>query len=350
MHPPVSNPVPLESHTAGTDSGPSDDASSITNVIPADYKEYICDENQIKKLFSSFMDNNVSFGNSPYVELIFPSNTLTDVDAKTGRFNKPDMKFNFAFLRSRLFNAFDPVAYWKLCTDKPLSADVQAFLDQYALRVTTVTTDADGYRLTVPASDANSIILVVGDSVAFGGGIDDEDTISSQMQAKYPYFKFINAGVPGAQSFDALERLKESLGRFGNRIKGVVYVHCENDFISASAYTPAQLVSELSFILDAHSVRYRVLVYQEYIYGTMPDIARNRTDEELLNLKRLKEETLALAAQRGVAVVDFYDIVNMRRTQSGCPLGGFELYIDHCHFSPEGVRMVVDAVPPPEEN
>ncbi len=317
---------------------------------PEEMKSYILDENTLKQLFPEFKSNRVFLGNTPYNELCEAVNNLTNQPSGKNRDNKPSTKFRCAFLRSRIFNNFDPLVYWQFCPDlnEPLSPEMKNFLDIYSFRSTVVLTDNNRNRVTVPSSDSSDIILVIGDSVAFGGGLNNDETISAQLQKRYTAFKFINAGIPGGQPRDSFNKLQILLNLYGNHVKGIIYVHCENDFLLYEPNTPEGIVNGLVRIIDKYDIKYRVFVYQMYIYATMPDIIRSRTQEELKNNMILKDATIKLARNNGFHIVDFYDIVNNYRNSTGSPFAGFALYVDHCHFSSQGVKMVVDQMPPPK--
>ncbi len=60
----------------------------------------------------------------------------------------------------------------------------------------TVTTDANGFRS--PALDpARPVIAVVGDSMAFGFGVEDQETNPARLAQAFPDYSVVNAGVSG---------------------------------------------------------------------------------------------------------------------------------------------------------
>jgi len=72
-----------------------------------------------------------------------------------------------AFTRSRIYNPWDPLLYKDSNPGAPKSLETEAFRTQYCLEPKASHIGPDGLRITVPASDSDDIILVVGDSIAY---------------------------------------------------------------------------------------------------------------------------------------------------------------------------------------
>lgn len=60
-----------------------------------------------------------------------------------------------------------------------------------------VSTNENGFRS--PALDERPIIAILGDSIAFGHGVDDDETLSAHLGDLVPEYQFLNAAVPGYQ-------------------------------------------------------------------------------------------------------------------------------------------------------
>jgi hypothetical protein len=302
---------------------------------------YITQEDQIRSLFELFSANRIAFANTPYFEL-FTDDIRTIVENKHGfLINKPNNIYRQTFLRSMIFRPWDPILMKRMGEMDTLPDDLQEFIDLYCLREKKTTIDSYGDRITLPLSTANDIILIIGDSVAFGVLLSDNETLASQLQQVFPdSLRFINASVGGCGINDNLSRLRDRLQTFGSRVKGVIYVHCENDFTVED--TPEILVQDLTKILDDFAVPYRAFVYQQYIYRTMPDLFRNNSIVDYSNFQKLKHQTITLGKSEHFDVVDFYDVVDQYRMDLGTPLAGFSLYVDHCHLSALGIRLVKD--------
>ncbi len=85
----------------------------------------------------------------------------------------------------------DPRLHWKLRPNVQLD-----FLSR------PVRTDADGFRNS-PQSDAEHLVLCLGDSTTFGWGMAQDEPFAAQLASLLPHdtWRVINAGVPGYSSF-----------------------------------------------------------------------------------------------------------------------------------------------------
>src|SRR5262249_16191258 len=127
-----------------------------------------------------------------------------------------------------LFDTFDPLNYF-YDTGKTLPPDLQTFLDRYTFRKVHLTSDANGYRITVPAVQSPDKIIVMGDSLGMSAMVDDSETLASQPQVADPTHQYINIGVGGAGAEDVVCNLERALKRYPGQIRGVIYPFCEND-------------------------------------------------------------------------------------------------------------------------
>ena len=58
--------------------------------------------------------------------------------------------------------------------------------------------DGNGHRRTLPAVSSDKELLMIGDSVTFGVGVNDAETAASQLQASLgDSYRVINTGVGG---------------------------------------------------------------------------------------------------------------------------------------------------------
>ena len=66
-------------------------------------------------------------------------------------------------IQTHAYELFDPVtAFWD--ADAHLSPEVRSFLDTYGFRETLHTTNDFGERITLPAVEAQDLVLVAGDA------------------------------------------------------------------------------------------------------------------------------------------------------------------------------------------
>jgi lysophospholipase L1-like esterase len=336
-------------HGDASDSGNNNSAqigtskSNAQAVALDDVRYYIQDEQEIKLLYDDFKKSNVAFGNSPFNELLTDNVRSIAEDKEGVMVNLPNKVIHFYFTRSRILETWDPLSLIKVGNEE-ISPSVKSFIDNYCFYEKTMHIDDNGDRVTLPHSDAKKTILVIGDSVAYGAALNDNETLASQLQEKYASVKFINASVPGSGANQNRLRLKRKLDLLKSDVIGVIYVHCTNDY--ASEEPPEKIVNEVVNIIKEHNVPYLSFVYQQYAYDTMPDMIREKSKEKLMEASNLKQRFFKSAQSLGCDTVDFSDIVFRYRDQVGNPLSGFSLYVDYCHISELGFKLIVDELQP----
>ncbi len=102
--------------------------------------------------------------------------------------------------------------------------------------------DHDGYRVVSPKivnsnsiqdSELRKTILILGDSLVFGHGLDNDETVASQLQSlineKGLDYKLLNIGVPGYMTWNEYEAFKEYLEYSSEKIDLVILVYVFND-------------------------------------------------------------------------------------------------------------------------
>ncbi len=313
---------------------------------PPELGQYVNSEKEIRDLYPAFLEDGIAFGNSPFAELIQPV-TESIVRNKDGMLvNLPNHTYQVAFGRYRVGDSWDPILYKNNHPEKPNSAKTDAFVKKHLFNATTATHDADGHRITLPASKADDIVIVMGDSVAYGAAVNDADTLPSQLQVLHPELRFINAGVGGSGTPDNLQRLEVELKRYGRAVKSVIYLLCENDWNEDD--TPEKLADGLLKVLDTAGVQDRVFIFTQYIERAMPDLVRSSKETDYRRFMNDKARTFELLKGRSktpIVIVDWTKIVDDHRQQSGSVFSGLGLYVDHCHLSPEGLRILAAHTP-----
>ena len=126
---------------------------------------------------------------------------------------KPNLRMTAFFLPSSAFGPFGfPAVFYK--ADKKLDPRLEDFFRRYGAPHTTLSTNGQGERITEPDVSADRVVLVSGDSVAFGAMIDDDTSIASQMQARDSKHRYVNLGVPGANAEQIRCRLEAATQRY----------------------------------------------------------------------------------------------------------------------------------------
>ena len=101
-----------------------------------------------------------------------------------------------------------------------------------------VQTNEFGFRVR-PGERAESPqigdVLILGDSVAFGVGVEYQDIAASIVAAALPTNQVSNAAVIGHSTADHLNVAKVLLTKYPNSVQHIVVVYCLNDLSEASA-------------------------------------------------------------------------------------------------------------------
>lgn len=309
----------------------------------AEFDRYVRSEKEIQDLFPAFKADAIAFGNSPFNELVQPETESIVRDKDGVLVNVPNHTYKVAFGRFRIGERWDPILFKDNHPEKANSEATESFVKTRLFNTTSASHDADGHRVTLPASNAPDIVLVMGDSVAYGAAVNDADTLPSQLQALHPGFRFVNAGVGGSGTADNLQRLDIELKRYGPQIKSVIYVFCENDWNADS--TPEEPVIGLHERLEKAGIKDRVFIFTQYVERAMPDIVREAKDSQVLHFMDLKKRTLDLLKERQFKVVDSSLLVDDFRQTEASVFAGMALYVDHCHFSPQGLKLLAKHTP-----
>lgn len=313
--------------------------------LPAspELERFVASEKEVRDLYPAFKKDAIAFGNSPFVELIQPQteSIVRDKDGVLG--NLPNHTYQVAFGRYRIGDPWDPILYKDNHPEQPNSPETEAFVKKHLFAATTASHDELGHRTTLPASNAQDIVLVMGDSVAYGAAVNDAETLPSQLQLLHPQYRFVNAGVGGSGTPDNLQRLRIELKRLGSQVKSVVYVFCENDWNDED--TPEKLVSGLKQELSTAGIKDCTLVYTEYLERVMPDLVRNTKESDLRRFWQLKARTLELLKSEPITLVQWSQLLEQHRQQAGSVFSGMSLYVDHCHLSPLGLKILAGSIP-----
>lgn len=164
----------------------------------------------------------------------------------------------------------------------------------------TVTTNSLGFRSPEP-DPTKSIIVVLGDSITFGYGVQDEETLAANLQKLLPAYAVQNAGVPGYNIRQEASMYEEKIASLDP--EAMILIFYWNDFdLSTSWLDPENVLRPegwtaqekqctpiehgiLSLLpgrcfLDFHSAFYRAL----------KEFANTRTALEERDTKRLGAE------------------------------------------------------------
>jgi lysophospholipase L1-like esterase len=206
------------------------------------------------------------------------------------------------------------------------------------------TTDAEGRRQTTPPTTARDKVLLVGDSVVFGYGVNDEVTAASQLQGLLgPATQVVNAGVAGYDG-DQVVRVADRLSA-ARDYSTLVYVACQNDFSTDDDDATIASVTRVMAGLKQLAGRFErgvVVVLTTYVDYAARDVLSGEVFDtaargwgDMLR-RRLEREAVA----SGFRFVDFSAVIDRHRQRERSMLAPFALYVDRSHLSNEGNRLL----------
>lgn len=148
-----------------------------------------------------------------------------------------------------------------------------------------------GEEVSVTKPAKTKRILVLGDSYAFGFGVDEDDTISTQLQRRLkpaaPNVQVLNMGVPGYQTGQEYQRLTRDGLRFSPDI--VVLVYYANDNVRSVFQWDPRLrltyVDELPLPLGLRRFMARSILYAKATKGYTATIHDQLNSRGAMGLK-----------------------------------------------------------------
>lgn len=132
------------------------------------------------------------------------------------------------------YQKFDPSLGVVLTPDREFRVSSVAKLFDVRIRI-----DAEGFRYDeTPVELSQADAVVVGDSHAFGWGIDEDKTLSVQLSKRLAMAgrpsQVVNAGVPGYGLTEFVLRIERMQGKLPRDATIVLFVNPINDLVNAS--------------------------------------------------------------------------------------------------------------------
>lgn len=262
---------------------------------------------------------------------------------------KPNLNIRgYVFKTVKSFNYLPPILY--LHENSNISGRLKRYIEENArMPFFRYTTDKDGYRMTLPYIHNDRKILVTGDSVAFGIGVNDDKTIASYIQGLAgDDYSVVNNAVGGYDLTSILKSIARETDR--NRYKRLIYIACQNDF-SDIKDTVNQAVNNIYRFKDRFSEGI-CIVYVPYMFYIINDIFLNQMPPEYVydpamyvNGTRMIGSTLEAGCKKtGILFIDFTDIADAYMKESKTIWSRFALYNDHAHLSEEANRLLAEAI------
>jgi hypothetical protein len=309
------------------------------------YAPFLADARELADLIGPAVEAGVRIGNTPYPEFETDKaalNTKADGCLRP----KPSQHKIGLFLRSPLFNPFDPITVF-YDADQKLDQRLAAFFARYGNAPIFMSTNAEGERVTLPSVERPRKVLVAGDSVAFGAMIDDEDTIASQLQVRDLERQYVNLGTSGARAADIVCRLEAMLPRYAGQVDELIYVYCENDFRPKDPYgKPEEVIAWLTDFAAREKIAKVTVVFAPSIYMVAPEVTRfDGYRGGSYPYRHRERETLMEAVEAaGFRWVDIGVLAREELARRDSPFAFYALFIDHNHLSRDGTARLVDAL------
>jgi len=118
-----------------------------------------------------------------------------------------------------------PPLIFQSSSNPAISYELIPSITQKAYR-STVKTNALGFRSDA-IDPSRPLVAVLGDSITFGYGVENEETIATQLEKQLPNYQFLNAGVPGYHLQQETAAYKEKIAPLNP--EAVILVFYPND-------------------------------------------------------------------------------------------------------------------------
>ncbi|HET8564578.1 MAG TPA: SGNH/GDSL hydrolase family protein [Candidatus Binatia bacterium] len=270
---------------------------------------------------------------------------LVNSDQDVGWALIPNARISLYVLRALNEFNFDPPVL-ALQSDARISENLRDYINQQARLHYTYTVGADGFRRTIPAVDSERKILMAGDSVLFGEGVNDDSTMASYLQGMVgKSFRVVNAGVGGFSGEQALQMAMKAARK--HKYDALIYVANQRDFMlhEGVAYRTQMREFLKKFAAAKETFSGKVIVillpYMEY---SIDDVLQRSGwyREMVAETDRLRKEMPFAAKDYGLEFIDGTVIVEDYARQSRTIMARFALYVDNAHLSPFGNRLVAE--------
>jgi lysophospholipase L1-like esterase len=260
---------------------------------------------------------------------------------------RPSTKMFANMLKSTKAYNFDPPILVMRYDDQHLISErLKSYLkDESRLRYI-YSIDKDGFRSTLPYVDSDKKVLIIGDSVPFGVGVNDEDTVASQLQKMVNNrYRIVNGGVggyDGQKASSMAQRLSNS-----SKFAGLIYVACQNDFMGGKDWI--QEAEDVLTKIKSISQRFSdniIIVLHTYMEYNLRDIFLEDgwKEKRIKKTDALRGALPEMCKKYGYEYYDWTEIVVDFMEKEKSIFSKFALYADHCHLSPLGNRLMAGEV------
>jgi len=256
---------------------------------------------------------------------------------------RPDTKMLVNMLKStRAYNFDPPILVLKGDDQHLISERLRSYLKDESRLHYSYSVDSEGFRRTLPYVESDKKVLIIGDSVPFGVGVDDEYTVASHLQKMVKNrCRIVNGGVggyDGQQAFSMAQRLSNS-----SKFAGLIYVACQNDFMGGEDWIQEaeDILTKIKSISEKFSDKI-IIVLHTYMEYNLRDIFLEDgwKEKRIKKTDALRDALPEMCKKYGYEYYDWTEIVTDFMQKEKSIFSRFALYVDHCHLSPLGNRLM----------
>ena len=271
---------------------------------------------------------------------------LTQLDSTLGYRLRPNVLISNHMIAPKNAGNIDPpvVSYPR---NAKLLQILSKWLDQNSRLTYIYSTDDNGRRLTLPRVVSDRKIIIVGDSVAFGVGVSDEQTVASHLQniVAKSNIQVINLGVGGYDANQAFEMAAQESHNASQA--ALVYIACQNDFMKDGEFDISGMETTIEkFIHLKQSANYQrlVIVLQSYMEFSFHHLLNKWPQSRIDKMREGFIIFDEISKKSPYDAVNWDSVVNRYNITHGSLFSGLSLYVDHIHLSNEGNRIMAKEI------
>lgn len=319
-----------------------ENSNSDKDFLSADIKQsmYLSEEKEFLKIMPALKKINAGVGNTDYFDLITEDSEINGFGTCMGM--KPNSLKKMVQIRSKVFHPKDPPVIF-FDKDAKVAPELAVFLKKYGMPEKTISTNQWGERNTVPLLVKKRKVLVVGDSVALGVGVSDEETLASVLQRADQKRQYITIAIGGADTEQIMCDLDEALKRYSGQVDEIVYVVCDNDFRIGEEKKPADVLDSLQTIKQENGISKIAVVRAPYIYTVVPFMPESESSDR----ERADYISKSLKLESAKKNFDFFDIDDLAAeevSREGSIFASLLLFADHVHLSKRGIQRLGEKI------
>ncbi|MFA7682306.1 MAG: SGNH/GDSL hydrolase family protein, partial [Candidatus Peribacteraceae bacterium] len=115
----------------------------------------------------------------------------------------------------------NPPLIYQVSANPQISYELQPNIRKKAFKAT-VTTNSAGFR-SPEIDESKPLIAILGDSVAFGYGVEDSEVLGAQMQQLLPQWSVLSAAVPGYNLTQEVATYREKIAPLDPEVLIIVF-------------------------------------------------------------------------------------------------------------------------------